>query len=288
MLRTSTFLAIALSATAICSATVPAAAFPLKLPSTAPVLTKPQESQVVSHIPTKVVDAPQTIPAAPGMSSVNKKVMIPAPGISSVGKALDNCTTNPKLCQTSVTPPWPPKPWPPIPHCEAMSGEALQRCLRGLPNPGPDPDNDKDEHHHPVVIFVPQASVQVPVAVPAAVPYSAPVRVATGSGSTSTATAQPQPVVTPACVTAADIPALGAAIDQLLPTAQLSAADMSKITELRQLIQLLATDGKVAAARDVEEDAMNRLGYQKVWLRCGLGTFEWEKQAATTQANQAK
>ena len=147
----------------------------------------------------------------------------------------------------------------------------------------PDSDDDDDKHRHPVVVVLPQLPVQVPVAVP-----YAPARIATGSGSTSTATARPQPVVTPACTTAADIPALGAAIDQLLPTVQLSDADMSKITELRQLIQMLATDGKVAAARDVEEDAMNRLGYQKVWLRCGLGTFEWQKQAATTQASQVK
>jgi len=283
MLRTSTFLAIALSATAICSATVPAAAFPLKLSSAAPVLTRPQVSEEVSHIPAKVVDAPHTIPAAPGMSSVNKKVMIPAPGISSVQKnAQDSCATNPKLCPT---PPLPPIPH--VPHCEAMSGELLKRCLMGT-KPDPDPDDDGDHHHHPVVIFVPQAPVQVPVGVPVAVPSSMPARLATGSGTSSVATAPAQPVVTPACVTAADIPALGAAIDQLLPTAQLSDADMSKITELRQLIQILATDGKVAAARDVEEDAMNRLGYQKVWLRCGLGTFEWEKQAAATQASQAK
>jgi len=291
MLRTSSFLTIALSLAAIGSASVPVAANPLtvfgggshlaQLPSTAPVLTKPQASQEASHILSKVVDAPHTIPAAPGMSSVNKKVMIPAPGISSVQNAQDSRATNPKLCPASG-PTWPPKPWPP--HCEA--GGALPQCHIPV-KPLPDPDNDKDEHHHPVVVVLPQLPVQVPVAVPAAVPYSAPARVATGSGSGSVATAPAQPVVTPACMTAADIPALGSAIDQLLPTAQLSNADMSKITELRQLIQVLATDGKVAAARDVEEDAMNRLGYQKVWLRCGLGTFEWQKQAAT-QAVQAK
>ena len=138
------------------------------------------------------------------------------------------------------------------------------------------------------MIFVPQVPVQVPAGVSGVIPPSAPARVATGGGSGSAAAAQAQPVVTPACVTAADIPALGAAIDQLLPTAQLSEADMSKVTELRQLIQVLATDGKVAAARDVEEDAMNRLGYQKIWLRCGLGTFDWEKQVASTDAGQQK
>ena len=284
MLRTSSFLTIALSLAAIGSATAPAAANPLtvfgggshlaQLPSAAPALTKPQASQEASHLPTKVIEAPHTIPAAPGMSSVNKKVMIPAPGISSIHNAEDSCATNPKLCPTPV-PHWPPP-------CEA--GGSLPQCHIPLPpKPLPDSDDDDDKHRHPVVVVLPQLPVQVPVAVP-----YAPARIATGSGSTSTATARPQPVVTPACTTAADIPALGAAIDQLLPTVQLSDADMSKITELRQLIQMLATDGKVAAARDVEEDAMNRLGYQKVWLRCGLGTFEWQKQAATTQASQVK
>ena len=135
--------------------------------------------------------------------------------------------------------------------------------------------------------MVPPLPVQVPGRVPVAVPYGTPAHAVTGSAFSSAATAPAQPVVTPACTTAADIPALGAAIDQLLPSAQLSEADMSKVTELRQLIQVLATDGKVAAARDVEEDAMNRLGYLKIWLRCGLGTFEWQKQAVT-QAVQAR
>jgi hypothetical protein len=62
---------------------------------------------------------------------------------------------------------------------------------------------------------------------------------------------------------------------------------MTQVTQLRQTIQVLATDGKVPAARDVEEIAMNMLGYQKVWLRCGQGVFDWEPLPAATQA-QAK
>lgn len=86
-----------------------------------------------------------------------------------------------------------------------------------------------------------------------------------------------------------NIPPLAAGIDELLPTARLSEADMTKVTELRQMIQVLSTAGKVGAARDVEEVAMNLLGYQKVWLRCGLGTFDWEKQqVASTDAGQQK
>ena len=93
MLRTSSFLTIALSLAAIGSATVPAAANPLtvfgggsshlaQLPSTAPVLTKPQASQEASHVlgPQKPVDPPPKIPtAAPvysGLSPSGK--LIPA------------------------------------------------------------------------------------------------------------------------------------------------------------------------------------------------------------------
>src|SRR4051794_139870 len=77
MLRTSSFLAIALSATAIGSATVPAAAGPLQafggasshlsqLPSAAPALTHVQASQEASHVlgPQKIVSLPPKIPTA--------------------------------------------------------------------------------------------------------------------------------------------------------------------------------------------------------------------------------
>ena len=89
-------------------------------------------------------------------------------------------------------------------------------------------------------------------------------------------------------MTAADIPALAAGIDQLLPTAQLSEADMTRVTAMRQSIQELATIGKVADARDLEEMAMKLLGYQKVWLHCGQGTFAWQPLPANTQAVQTK
>ena len=107
-------------------------------------------------------------------------------------------------------------------------------------------------------------------------------------GSAATPVAQAQPVAIPQCGAAANIPPLAAGIDRLLPTAQLSEADMSKVTELRKMIQVMSADGKVAAARDIEEVAMKLLGYQKVWLRCGLGTFDWEPQTATTQAGPVK
>jgi Flp pilus assembly protein TadG len=77
-------------------------------------------------------------------------------------------------------------------------------------------------------------------------------------------------------------------IVQLFPTAPLSDAARAEVTELRQTIQVLATDGKAAAARDTEEIAMNLLGYQKVWLQCGTGVFTWQKQVASADAGQQK
>jgi hypothetical protein len=161
-----------------------------------------------------------------------------------------------KLPPPSPTPPTPPAPPPPPPH----------------PHPGP------------IVIVVPPLPVQVPVGV--SVPYSTPARVVSGAGYGVAAPAQR--VLTPACITAADNPPLAARIDQLLPTAQLSEADMTRVTAMRQSIQELAAIGKVADARDVEEIAMNLLGYQKVWLRCGQGAFYWQPLPASTQAVQAK
>jgi hypothetical protein len=85
------------------------------------------------------------------------------------------------------------------------------------------------------------------------------------------------PISTQGC--GAHIPALGAAIDELLPTARLSAVDTAKVTVMRELIQQLAANGKEGSARDVEEAAMDLLGYTKLWLRCGVGTFNWINRA---------
>lgn len=94
------------------------------------------------------------------------------------------------------------------------------------------------------------------------------------------AIAQTRPAIsTQGCGSAAHIPALGAAIDELLPTARLSAADTTKVTVMRELIQQLAANGKEGSARDVEEAAMDLLGYTKLWLRCGVGTFNWINRA---------
>ena len=178
-----------------------------------------------------------------------------------------------------LPPPLPPKL--PIP-IDNVCPDNPAKCPPAGSGPTTNGNPGKPSGSGPVVILVPQAPVQVPVAVPVAVP----VRVATGTSSV--VAAQARPSITPQCGATANIPALAAGIDELLPTAQLSEADMTKVTELRQMIQVLSTGGKAVAARDVEEIAMNVLGYQKIWLRCGLGTFDWEQQVASTDAGQQK
>jgi hypothetical protein len=84
------------------------------------------------------------------------------------------------------------------------------------------------------------------------------------------------------------IPRLAAALDEMLPAARLSTADFSKVTALRDLIQELSKNGKEGSARDVEEVAMGLLGYKKLWLRCGIGTFSWIKQSQDAEAGPAQ
>jgi hypothetical protein len=80
---------------------------------------------------------------------------------------------------------------------------------------------------------------------------------------------------------------LATALDEMLPTARLSAADLTKVTVMRDLIQELAREGKEGSARDVEEVAMGVLGYKKLWLRCGIGTFVWINQSQDPEAGPA-
>jgi hypothetical protein len=127
-----------------------------------------------------------------------------------------------------------------------------------------------------IVTPAPQLPVEVPVAVPLA------------AGTGSVATGQAKPSVTPRCGAAANIPALAAGIDELLPTAQLSEADLTRVTAMRESIQELSVIGKEAEARDIEQTAMSLLGYQKIWLHCGFGTFTWIKQATTMEAGQTR
>jgi hypothetical protein len=73
------------------------------------------------------------------------------------------------------------------------------------------------------------------------------------------------------------IPPLAAALDDLLPTADLSATDFDNVKALRAKIKAAAAAGKEEAAREVEAQAMAILGYKKAWLACGPGTFIWLK-----------
>jgi hypothetical protein len=68
------------------------------------------------------------------------------------------------------------------------------------------------------------------------------------------------------------IPPLAAAIDDLLPQ-----ADLDKVTALRAKIKQAAAAGKEEAAREAEAQAMAIMGYKKAWLACGPGTFIWMK-----------
>jgi hypothetical protein len=75
------------------------------------------------------------------------------------------------------------------------------------------------------------------------------------------------------------IPPLAAAIDGLLPDAGLSTPDLEKVKALRAEMSAAAAAGKEEAAREVEERAMQILGYKKMWLACGRGTFLWMKMS---------
>lgn len=75
----------------------------------------------------------------------------------------------------------------------------------------------------------------------------------------------------------APIPPLAAGIDELVPKANLAATDRQKVVTLREEIGRLAAAGDEKAARQTEEEAMRLLGYRKLWLHCGPGTFLWGK-----------
>jgi hypothetical protein len=285
MFRKSSYFAIVLSATAIASATTPAAAFSSQYlggasnhlvtefhPATA--ATRVQSSLEAPHVLTPV-GPPKPMPAAPGLSHPVGSTQFPIYKYPSAGSTMKNAEVPqselPKLgigdiCLTH----------PNFYICRKKSGGGDGGSGGG--SSGSNGNSGNPSGNGGVVVVVPQLPVQMPVAVP----YGAPARVATGTGYVAPARAQP--VITPACVTAADIPALAAGIDQLMPTAHLSESDMTRLNAMRESIQELATVGKVADARDVEEIAMNLLGYQKVLLRCGQGTFDWEPLAASTQA----
>jgi hypothetical protein len=86
----------------------------------------------------------------------------------------------------------------------------------------------------------------------------------------------------PAGKTQSPSPPLAAGIDELLSRANLPSTDRQKVVTLREEIRQLAAGGDEAGARKTEEQAMRLLGYRKLWLRCGPGTFLWAKFDAPT------
>jgi hypothetical protein len=80
------------------------------------------------------------------------------------------------------------------------------------------------------------------------------------------------------------IPAPGASIDAFMPEARLSDVELKEVRALRDEVGALVAAHQEAQAGKVEERAMRILGYKKLWLHCGPGTFIWMKLAgALTQ-----
>jgi hypothetical protein len=71
---------------------------------------------------------------------------------------------------------------------------------------------------------------------------------------------------------------LAASLDQELPRAKLPEPDLTFVKELRVQIDQLAVAGREKDARQLEERAMAILGFEKLWLRCGEGSFAWVRR----------
>jgi hypothetical protein len=72
-------------------------------------------------------------------------------------------------------------------------------------------------------------------------------------------------------------PSLASRLDDLLARTTLSAVELARLAKLRSEIARLADGGQMKKAREIEEQAMRILGYRKLWLKCGDGTFAWAK-----------
>ena len=66
-----------------------------------------------------------------------------------------------------------------------------------------------------------------------------------------------------------------AEIDRHLADAQLSAADLAKVHDLRAKIEALVAEKKIGEAWQTETEAMGILGYERHVSRCGPGY--WSK-----------
>jgi hypothetical protein len=144
-------------------------------------------------------------------------------------------------------------------------------------NPGKPGDNHWPSKNWP---GGPVVEVPTPGPVEQSSSVSVPERVVT---TERVVTERPVPVIpravdngAPAC----GMPALAAGIDALMPTSRLTATEFAMVKALRAAIADLAAAGNEAGARELEAQAMNVLGYKKVWLRCGQGAFTWERLLA--------
>jgi len=84
-------------------------------------------------------------------------------------------------------------------------------------------------------------------------------------------------LATSALACGANPAAIGAIVDATRHEVKLDEATGEQVKALQAQIKQLVAAGKDAQARAAEEQAMNILGYKKVWLRCGPGTFAWMK-----------
>ena len=69
-------------------------------------------------------------------------------------------------------------------------------------------------------------------------------------------------------------------IDDHLKNARLSAAGIDQVKALREKVAGFIAAGDVKQARSAEADAMQVLGYERLWLRCGIGSFVWAPRKA--------
>jgi len=273
MFRTSGFLAIALGVAAIGSAITPAKALP------SPIFGNGNSriaAQLHAALVTTGIQASRE--TARLLGPVFGGVLPKAPAAlarTSIGKAQIPASNLPVGSSTMKQPQIPVSQLPPPSiNSHPVDDVCPLDPAKCPPRQPTQKDGNSDKGHGTVVIMAPQ----VPVAVPAAAPVAVPMHVATAASSAAGTQARPaftQPSAVSQCGAADTNPELAAAIDELLPTADLSKEEIAKVTELRRMISDLAADGKLAAARNVEEAAMFYFGYQKIWLQCGQGTFVW-------------
>ena len=73
------------------------------------------------------------------------------------------------------------------------------------------------------------------------------------------------------------LPPIAMGIDRSLPDAALPETDLARVKALRARIDEAVKAENDELARKLEEEAMAILGYRKMWIACGPGTFFWMK-----------